>query len=169
MASGARWRMTGSKQFVAKATAYSDTLETLGAQVVVNAARLGAETMQDVISSSGTGWDGRLGPADGRIDSGAMLSDVTYDKRARAGGARLSGRTSRSARFGWLRRFRDYYGYQEEGFVNVLKNEENRNKTWVTGSGGWTEGMGAYATAYYVAREYFRSEIRRITRRTWGR
>lgn len=157
--------MTGSQKFTAKATAYSDTLSTLGAAVVVESAALGAEVMRHVISTSGTGWDDRLGPADGRIESGRMLADVKYDKRAAGGLSRLSGRVSRSARFGWLQRYQDYYGYQEQGFENIYKRKASDDG----GPPGYTLPMNAYATAYYTAREHFRSRIRQITRKSWGK
>lgn len=166
---GARWRMTNSKGFVGKATAYSETLSTTGAQLVVESAAIGAETMQQVIESSGTGWDGRLGPAEGRVDSGQMLRDVSYDKQARHGVSRRTGRTSRYARFGWIKNYQDYYGYQNEGFTNLSKSEKNRNITWVTGSGGWTEGMNAYENGLYAAREHFRAGLKRLTKKTWGK
>lgn len=164
MAGRARWRMTNGKNFVGKATAYSQTLTTTGAALVVESAAVGAETMQQIIETSGTGWDGRLGPTDGRVDTGQMLAAVDYDKRARAGVSR-TGRGSRSARFGWIRDYRDYYGYQDQGFNNIMKKDSSADG----GPPGYTLPMNAYETGFYAAREHFLAGLHRITRKTWGR
>ena len=165
MANGARWRMTNNKQFVGKATAYTEGLTTTGAHLVVDAARIGAETMQHIIETSGTGWDGRLGPADGRVDSGKMLAAVEYDKRADIGVSRRTGRLSRSARFGWISTMEDYFAYQNEGFSNAMKMKPSDDG----GPPGYTLPMNAYFPAKMAAREYFRAGLKRITKRSWGK
>lgn len=157
---------TQTSRLVGSLTAYADSLDSLGAQAVVNAARLGAETMRSVAEDSGTGWPNG-GPAGGpRSDTGDMIRDITYDKVARRGVSK-SGRVSRTARFGWINRKRDYYLYQDRGFINVKKNPENRGVTWTTGMGGWTEGMAAIELAQLVSRETFRAEMSRLTRKSW--
>ena len=162
---GARWRMTNGKNFVGKATAYSATLTNTGAALVVESAAIGAEVMQQIIETTGTGWDGRLGPADGRIDSGDMVDDVSYDKVAHRGASRSSGRGSRSARFGWIKNYKDYYGYQDQGFENIYKKQESADG----GPAGQTLPMNAYETGFYAAREHFRAGLQRLTRKTWGK
>lgn len=166
-----RFRMTGKDRFVARATAFSDNLSTLGAEAVTDAAEAGAEAMRERIETSGTGWKRRAG----RIETGQMLADVGSDARARAGTTRVSGRT-RSARFGWIKGMKDYYIYQERGFTNVMKNAENEGKTWggtaysgYGGPPGWTDAMGAYAEGFIVARERLVQNINGITRRAWYR
>jgi len=165
MASKARWRMTGGKNFTGKATAYSETLSNLGAHLVVESAKVGAETMQHIIETSGTGYDGRLGPTGGRVDSGNMLNSVDYERSATRGASRLSGRVSRSARFGWIKRYEDYFGYQNEGFNNVNKYVESADG----GPAGYTLPMNAYEPAYYAAKMYFKAGIRALTKRSWGK
>ena len=66
------------------------------------AAELGAEEMRDVIQNSGTGWEGRQG----RVDTGSMLDSVVSEKN----------------RFGWLKNYKEYFGMQDSGFVNLRKN-----------------------------------------------
>jgi hypothetical protein len=156
--------MTNGKNFVGKATAYSATLTNTGAHLVVEAAAIGAETMQQIIETTGTGWDGRLGPNDGRVDSGHMLNDVSYDKQAHIGVSR-TGRGSRSARFGWIKNYQDYYGYQDQGFENIAKKMPSEDG----GPPGYTLPMNAYETGFYAAREYFLAGLHGITRKTWGK
>ena len=167
MARSARWRATKLKQYRSKLTAYSDTLDNLGARAVVDAARIGAETMQEIIATSGTGWENR----EGRIDTGKMIGDVDYQRVATRGLSKGSARVSRSATFGWIRHYEEYYGMQDHGFVNIYKLERNRGETWKTGEGGppvgKTVGMNAYATAHLAAREFFRREINRLTKTAW--
>lgn len=125
--------------------------------------------MRERIETSGTGWEGR----EGRIDSGAMLRDVTASTRAGSGMTR-AGHRSRSASFGWVNNQEDYYRLQEEGFTNIYKDAKNEGKTWggtpYSGTGGppgWTQGMNAYTDAFVAARERFRENINGITRRAW--
>ena len=165
MAKGARWRMTNTQQFVGKATAYSDSLSNTGAQLVVESAALGAETMQHIIETSGTGWEGRLGPNDGRIETGKMRDSVDYDKRASRGLSRGTGRLSRSARFGWINTMEDYFMYQNEGFTNIAKGYPSADG----GPPGYTLGMNAYFPAKMIAREHFRAGLKRLTKKTWGK
>ena len=171
MARGARFNMRGSKQFIARATAFSANLENTGADAVLDAAKLGADVMEERILHSGTGWEGR----EGRTDSRKMLENVDSDTTSRRGRTK-GGAASRSARFGWIDGWADYYRHQEEGFVNLRKNRENEGTTWggteFAGQGGppgWTEGMGAYAAGFIAARERLRQNVDHITRRAWYR
>lgn len=168
---GMRFNLHGKNDFVARATAFSKNLLTTGAEAAIDAARAGAEEMERVIQISGTGWENKPG----RIDSGNMLRDVGYERRASRGMSR-SGSASRSATFGWIDGYADYYQYQEEGFVNLRKNRENEGITWggtpFSGTGGppgWTAAMGAYAAGYIAARERLRENINNITRKAWYR
>lgn len=151
--------MSGKNRFIARATSFEENLISLGANAAVDAARLGAEVMEQTIQTSGTGYKGH----EGRIESGGMLRDVDYDKRATAGESRTN-RTSRSARFGWISGWEDYYKYQELGFVNRLKRVANSG-----GPPGYTYGMKAYANGYYAAQERLRANIQGITKKAWFR
>lgn len=169
MAKGARFRMTGLDDFVARATAYPENLLTMGSAAAIDAAKLGAEVMERVIQSSGTGWEGRSG----RVDSGQMLRDVGYTRSAERGSTG-SGKATRTAEFGWTEGWLPYYEYQEKGFVNRYKSRENEGVTWggteYSGTGGppgWTDGMSAYAQGYYEAQERFRANIESVTRKAW--
>lgn len=162
----ARWRVTGLNQFQARATAYSDALINTGAKAVVEAAKAGAEEMRAAAMVSGTGWEGRK-PGQPRRVTGAMIDSITYDKNAKRGSSRGSGRSSRSARFGWIDTYDKYFGLQNTGFNNPRKNPDNRGKTWITGSGGYTEGMQAYERGLDVAREVFKQAIEKYTRQAW--
>lgn len=118
------------------------------------AAKLGAEEMRDVIQNSGTGWEGRQG----RVDTGSMLESVA----------------SEGNRFGWLRNYREYFGMQDSGFVNLRKNAKNgpgsENPMWITGTGGppgTTEGMRAMDNARLVTRGTMYNLARKVLRNAW--
>lgn len=170
MAKGARWRVTGLQNFQAKATAYEEALADAGEIATTEAAKAGAEEMRRAAMASGTGWEGR-GPGQPRSSNptrnGSMIESITYDKDARRGSSRGSGRLSRSARFGWINTYHKYFGYQNTGFTNVNKNSENRGKTWITGDGGFTEAMGAYEQGYDAARDVFKRLIEKYTYQAW--
>ena len=114
------------------------------------AAELGAEEMRDVIQNSGTGWEGRQG----RVDTGSMLDSVVSEKN----------------RFGWLKNYKEYFGMQDSGFVNLRKNAENEGRTWITGTGGppgTTEGMRAMDNARLVTRGTMYNLARKVLRNAW--
>lgn len=161
---------TNSKRFVQQLTTFEDTLTNLGARVVEQGAEMGATIMREVANNSGTGWpDAREGGP--RSDTGAMIEAIDYDHHYHSGISR-KGRTSRTARFGWINQYRDYFGYQETGFTNLRKNQKNQGVTWVTGTGGppgETEGMNAYETAHQEVKQWFIREMDRITRTAWRR
>ena len=127
-----------------------------GEKATRTSAELGAEEMRDVIQNSGTGWEGRQG----RVDTGSMLESVA----------------SEGNRFGWLRNYREYFGMQDSGFVNLRKNAKNGpgsdNPTWLTGTGGppgTTEAMKAMDTARLVARGTMYNLARRALRKAWSK
>lgn len=114
------------------------------------AAELGAEEMRDVIQNSGTGWENRQG----RVDTGAMLDSVVSEWN----------------RFGWLKNYKEYFGMQDSGFVNIRKNSENEGRTWDTGTGGppgTTEAMRAMDTARLVTRGTMYNLARKVLRNAW--
>lgn len=172
MGEAASWRVTGLNTFLKKAAAYPSALGDAGTSATVEAAQTGAEYMRDFAMASGTGWEGR-NPGDPRSRNPerprSMIASITYDKSAKQGKNRGSGRESRSARFGWLDTYHEYFGMQNAGFTNVRKRPENKGRTWITGSGGWTEGMRAYEQALDESREVFRDAIARHTRKAWRR
>ena len=123
-----------------------------GEKATRTSAELGAEEMRDVIQNSGTGWEGRPG----RVDTGSMLESVV----------------SEGNRFGWLRNYREYFGMQDSGFVNLRKNSENEGRTWITGTGGppgTTEAMKAMDTARLVARGTMYNLARKALRKAWSK
>ena len=114
------------------------------------AAETGAEEMRDVIQNSGTGWENRQG----RVDTGSMLDSVVSEEN----------------RFGWLKNYKEYFGMQDSGFVNLRKNSENEGRTWNTGTGGppgTTEAMRAMDNARLVTRGTMYNLARKVLRNAW--
>jgi hypothetical protein len=109
-----------------------DNTKTVAKQRVsgltIEVAELGADKMRELIETKGTNrdWSGpwysaktnryrsRSGP--GRIDSGDMLNNVTAQFQR--------GQKESRAAFGWLKKYEEYYEFQEEGFTHWVTNEE---------------------------------------------
>lgn len=67
---------------------------------------LGQQIMKDVIDTSGTEYSNAQG-REGRVATGSMRNDVKG--RTRGSGAEVVGEV------GWIDRYQDYYGYQDQG------------------------------------------------------
>lgn len=87
------------------------------AEAVDELGEIGAEKMRDVITNTESSFSSTklqygLGPA-GRIRTGAMLRSV---------GSRLRRGTKQViVEVGYLKNYQDYFGYQDQGFLNVWK------------------------------------------------
>ena len=92
---------------------FSDSFDTMRTNMVEDTMRImedvakqGAADMRHVIET-----DNQTKSGPGRIDSGQMLNDVTYEV--------INEGNAVKARWGWLNRKEQYYFYQDEGFFNV--------------------------------------------------
>ena len=144
------WNPGKLPQLQSKIGALPSALKAEGERVESEVAELGAEEMRDVILNSGTGWEGRQG----RVDTGSMLESVASEGNS----------------FGWLRNYKEYFGMQDSGFVNLWKNSENEGRTWNTGTGGppgTTEAMRAMDTARLVTRGTMYNLARKVLRNAW--
>ena len=146
----ADWKPGNLLAFQQRVSKLPPAVRLEGEQATIEVAALAAEEMRDVIENSGTGWEGRKG----RVASGDMLRAVA----------------SEGNRFGWLAGYRDYFGLQNRGFVNLRKNAKNEGITWITGTGGppgTTEGMQALETARLVGRGQMYNRAKRLLSKAW--
>lgn len=84
----------------------------------------GKQIMRDIIDTSGLGvewktWhNGRNMSSPGRVDTGLMGDSVDASIEREANGA--------TGKFGWINRWEDYFGYQDEGFFHNQAGREIR-------------------------------------------
>lgn len=132
---------------------YTEHVKREGARIVREVADEAAEDMRREIATSGTGWEGRAG----RVVSGRMLGAVTADSKSTWGETRGNVAT-RTARFGWLKDYEDYFYYQEIGFNNKYKTTTSDDG----GGPGETLGMQAFHQAFLRAGERLKEEVRNV-------
>lgn len=109
----------------------------------------GADTMVDIIDSSGTDrtwsspWFGRIGSGRGRVNTGEMRDSVGADVERTRNGV--------IGEFGWLEGTPYYLKFQEWGFLHAISHE-------------YIEGMDSLRRADQEAFEELMSEIDKIVR-----
>lgn len=153
---------SGNKSFRVQVTKKQKQLEALMRAVPIETKailnEIGSESkdeMQRIIKNSESDFGALrrsygIGKGSGRYDTGAMHDDVTYVTEQA---------TDRiSVRVGWLKRFQEYYGFQEIGFKQLWKTagfnfllgrfEFTRRKSPVH-----QEGIHALRDARMMARE----------------
>lgn len=160
--------------FYKKMDAAEASMTIASAEAVDELGQIGADEMRKVIRESESSFSSTklqygLGPA-GRIRTGAMLRSVA--SRLRRGTSQII------VEVGYLRNYQDYFGYQDQGFLNVWKIVGyNPNLGYPTApnapngflfekySGSKTEGIFALREA----RQRMLDEAPRVMRKAEGR
>lgn len=134
------WRNNDLDTMQARFRAIPQELEEEAERLVQGAIEEGAEAMEMVIATSGTGWKDRQG----RVETGKMLDHVKEFGTERDGN-RVEGK------FGWDDP-ENYFIYQEQGF-----------RHWISGKD--VVPMHALLTGFVAAREHVIRGLGRMLRK----